>query len=46
MFSTADVLRRRADSLAAIRDLLLPKLVTGQVDVSHLDLDAVEAAVA
>jgi type I restriction enzyme, S subunit len=31
--------------LAAIRDLLLPKLVTGEIDVSGLDLDAlVEAA--
>lgn len=31
--------------LAAIRDLLLPKLVTGEIDVSDLDLDAlVEAA--
>lgn len=28
------------DSLAALRDLLLPKLVTGQIDVSTLDLDA------
>jgi type I restriction enzyme S subunit len=26
--------------LAAMRDLLLPKLVTGQIDVSSLDLDA------
>ncbi len=26
--------------LAGIRDLLLPKLVTGQIDVSELDLDA------
>jgi len=26
--------------LSAIRDLLLPKLVTGQIDVSNLDLDA------
>ena len=33
--------------LAAIRDLLLPKLVTGQIDVSSLDLDAlVERAAA
>lgn len=32
--------------LARIRDLLLPKLVTGQIDVSSLDLDGlVEAAV-
>jgi type I restriction enzyme S subunit len=33
--------------LVAKRDLLLPKLVTGQIDVSHLDLDALtEAAIA
>ena len=33
--------------LAAMRDLLLPKLVTGQIDVSSLDLDSlVEGAVA
>lgn len=31
--------------LAAIRDLLLPKLVTGQIDVSDLDLDAVVESV-
>lgn len=30
--------------LAAIRNLLLPKLVTGQIDVSHLDLDALTEA--
>ncbi len=29
-----------AEVLASQRDLLLPKLVTGQIDVSHLDLDA------
>lgn len=28
--------------LAAMRDLLLPKLVTGQIDVSSLDLDALD----
>lgn len=33
--------------LAVMRDLLLPKLVTGQIDVSSLDLDAlVESSVA
>ena len=33
--------------LSQARDLLLPKLVTGQIDVSHLDLDSlVEAATA
>lgn len=26
--------------LTALRDLLLPKLVTGQIDISALDLDA------
>ncbi len=35
-----------ADHLAAMRDLLLPKLVTGQIDVSDLDLDAVVESVA
>jgi type I restriction enzyme S subunit len=33
--------------LTSIRDLLLPGLLTGQIDVSSLDLDAaVESAVA
>lgn len=36
----ANVMRQ----LAALRDLLLPKLVTGQIDVSHLDLDAITEA--
>lgn len=31
--------------LAALRDLLLPKLVTGAIDVSSLDLDALVGAV-
>lgn len=34
------VLRQETRHLAALRDLLLPKLVTGRIDVSHLDLDA------
>jgi type I restriction enzyme S subunit len=33
-------LRAQAVSLASLRDLLLPKLVTGQIDVSRVDLDA------
>ncbi len=34
-------------SLGALRDLLLPKLVTGQIDVSHLDLCSLtEASIA
>lgn len=31
-------LRREASSLVAIRDLILPRLVTGKVGVSHIDL--------
>ena len=39
-----DCSRTRSSTL---RDLLLPKLVTGQIDVSSLDLDAlVEESVA
>ncbi|MGI8985006.1 MAG: restriction endonuclease subunit S [Acidimicrobiales bacterium] len=34
------------ERLGVIRDLLLPKLVTGQIDVSDLDLDAVVESVA
>ncbi len=33
----------QARSLVELRDLLLPKLVTGQIDVSTLDLDALVA---
>lgn len=33
-------LRAECSALANLRDLLLPKLVTGQIDVSSLDLDA------
>ncbi|WP_139416506.1 restriction endonuclease subunit S [Agromyces laixinhei] len=36
----ASALARQSDSLVSLRDLLLPKLVTGQIDVSALDLDA------
>lgn len=43
----ASSLVAQSDRLAAIRDLLLPRLVTGQIDVSALDLDAlVEEGVA
>lgn len=31
---------RRIEVLSQMRDMLLPKLVTGQIDVSTLDLDA------
>jgi len=33
-------LRAECSALAGLRDLLLPKLVTGHIDVSTLDLDA------
>lgn len=33
-------LARRVSVLSRLRDLLLPKLVTGAIDVSKLDLDA------
>lgn len=40
-------LQRSSAPLAALRDLLLPKLVTGQIEVSHLSLEALtEAATA
>lgn len=37
-------LRVESDSLGGLRDLLLPKLVTGEIDVSALDLDVVVEA--
>lgn len=40
------VLEEKSRNLASTRDLLLPKLVTGQIDVSGLDLDAVVGSVA
>lgn len=41
LLAHAQVLMFQARHVASLRDLLLPKLVTGQIDVSHLDLDAV-----
>lgn len=47
VFSQIAFLTDKSDRLQRLRDLLLPKLVTGQIDVSKLDLDAlVEGAVA
>lgn len=40
-FDESRRLNAQNDCLIRLRDLLLPKLVTGQVDVSALDLDAV-----
>jgi type I restriction enzyme S subunit len=42
----AEDIEESIDYLAAIRDLLLPKLVSGQIDVSRLDLDAVGVSAA
>lgn len=39
-------LRQSSQRLASIRDLLLPKLVTGQIDVSRLDLEVRAGSVA
>jgi type I restriction enzyme S subunit len=46
ILAAVDDLNDSADRLALMRGLLLPRLVTGQVDVSHLDLDTVGALVA
>ena len=43
LFEQIRVLADEASTLARLRDRLLPKLVTGQMDVSGLDLDAVVA---
>jgi len=47
LFDTAYQLNLQARKLSSLRDLLLPRLVTGQIDISSLDLAAlVEEAVA
>ena len=38
--SAASVIAAEAERLRSMRDLLLPKLVSGQIDVSSLDLEA------
>jgi len=38
------VLALSSERLASIRELLVPRLVTGRIDVSHLDLDALTEA--
>jgi type I restriction enzyme S subunit len=44
--ASAGVLRAEMRALSAIRDLLLPRLVTGRIDVSALDLNALVESVA
>lgn len=43
MYEMVDTLMGQISALSAARDLLLPKLVTGQVDVSGLDLEVADA---
>jgi len=38
VFRAMSALRSQADSLATTRDLLLPRLVTGRLDISDVDL--------
>ncbi len=40
LLDEADLLLTWNESVVQVRDLLLPKLVAGQIDVSSLDLDA------
>jgi type I restriction enzyme, S subunit len=47
MFESMEAIRRQSEYAVAMRNLLLPKLVSGEIDVSTLDLDAlVEVSVA
>ena len=39
MLSLADVLLRQVEVLREARELLLPRLVSGELDISHLDLE-------
>lgn len=44
MFESVAQLRERNETIAATRDLLLPRLVTGRLDISDLDLGTLEPA--
>ncbi|MHC2069763.1 restriction endonuclease subunit S [Bremerella sp. T1] len=44
MAKEKEVLHRKNDNLRATRDLLLPKLISGQLDVESLDIDTGELA--
>lgn len=39
MFQLINILRKEVDRLQEARDLLLPKLISGEIDVSDLDID-------
>jgi type I restriction enzyme S subunit len=42
MFELIETLEAKNRSLRTTRDLLLPKLISGQLDVEHLDIDVGE----
>ena len=42
IFQKIDILRSRDHNLRQTRDLLLPKLISGEIDVSELDIDTNE----
>jgi type I restriction enzyme S subunit len=44
VWQLADVLSRQCDNLRSTRDLLLPRLISGEIDVSHLDIGDAEPA--
>ncbi len=44
MLTLADRLRQSIQNLAATRDLLLPRLISGEIDVSNLDVGNAEPA--
>jgi type I restriction enzyme S subunit len=46
MYELKDRLERKNIRLRATRDLLLPKLISGQLDVEHLDIDVGEPVTA
>ena len=39
IFQKIEILKRRTHNLRQTRDLLLPKLISGEIDVSELDID-------
>lgn len=43
MFEQVNTLQRKSANLRTTRDLLLPKLISGEIDVSEVDIAAEEA---
>ena len=42
-FEQIEILRQKNQNLRQTRDLLLPKLISGEIDVSELDIDVSES---